>query len=122
MPGQGHDESNFAPPANPEPVGLRKFLSRDRKGMADQPSVHGKQPQTFLLSLDQQQLVKRVIVVKRYFKFAGGMAHGHRQERQILFFQCGSDILRGEAALACSPDRWRAWCLRRISQMETALT
>ena len=62
--------------------------------------VFGKQPETFHLRLDHQQFVERVLVIQRNRKFAGGMAHRHRQERHVLVFQGGDDIFGREAALA----------------------
>ena len=45
-------------------IGSFKFMRGDRKRMSDKTPVYGKQPEAFLLGLDKQQLIKRVLVAK----------------------------------------------------------
>ena len=80
--------------------------------MTDKASVRGKQLETFLLSLDEQQFVKWVTVVERHLKIASGMAHGHRQERHLPILKSGDDIVWRVAALALAV----AGCQGAISQ------
>ena len=87
--------------------------------MADKTPVHGQQPEAFLLSLHEQQLVEWVLVVERGLKLSRGMEHGHRQKRHVLIFKSNDHVLWVEAALAGT---------RRIAgvvfepQIDTALT
>ena len=88
--------------------------------MADEEAVHGEQPEPFLLGLHEQQFVERVPVAERRLKGARGMADRHWQECHVLVFQHGNHIGRVEPAFALA-EAWRALCLSRISQIDTAL-
>lgn len=81
-------------------IALLELMDRDRKGKTEKESVHGKQPETFFLCLDQQQCVERVLVSQRYFEITGGMTHGYRHECHVQFFQYRDDTLGRKATLA----------------------
>ena len=77
-------------------------MNRDRMRMTGKMPFRGRQPEDLPLRRDQQQFVERVLVIQRDGKFAADMAHGHWQERHVLVFLSGADILGSEAALACA--------------------
>ena len=68
--------------------------------LSDKTPVHGQQPETFLLSLREQLLVERVLVVERDPEPPRGMERRHRQKCQVPVFQRVDHIFRRKTALA----------------------
>ena len=63
------------------PRSLLKLMCSDRQRMAGKMPVRGKEPEAFLLSLDEQQLGERVLVAERRLERPRGMEHCYRQKR-----------------------------------------
>ena len=62
------------------------------------------------LSLGQQKIVERVLLVERRFKLKRGMAHGHRQNRHLCpLLRFATNVFDHRMSASGSLERYCFW-------------